>query len=377
MTHANTSHTHDVLDALADISPDSTLAEARKTREAATRHTQGSYDALFNAAAHDNATLPLSLRFWFATKISGWQQDEQLQHFYAERLADFPEPTLTPALQLALDHAERLTKTPVQASASHVNALEQAGWSVDDIVTLSQLIAFVNFQSRLLRGYRLIAGHRVSQPHSQAAVAGQWNIQQQTYSGKSAPQTFTQAELSWEPWIASKPLATFNADEQAILARFGHTDSDYFRLLGRNLPVLEQRTLTDKGIFYTSGGLPRKERELIAAVTSKVNGCIYCASVHARKASQLSKQDSDVQRLLDVVPGGDLGIGQSPRWQAIIDFSARLSATPAQVNANDLKQLQGQGLDTLEIVDVVQSAAFFSWANRLMLTLGEPFWPEH
>jgi len=28
-------------------------------------------------------------------------------------------------------------------------------------------------------------------------------------------------------------------------------------------------------------------------------------------------------------------------------------------------------------VDVVQSAAFFSWANRLMLTLGEPFWPEN
>ncbi|MFJ5364567.1 alkylhydroperoxidase domain protein [Pectobacterium punjabense] len=376
MTHANTLHTPDVLDTLADINPNSVLAEARKIREAATRHTQGSYDALFSAAAHDDVTLPLSLRFWFATKISGWQQDEQLQRFYAERLADFPEPTLTPALQLALDHAERLTKTPVQAAPSHVNALERAGWSVDDIVTLSQLIAFVNFQSRLLRGYRLIAGHRVGQPHSQAAVAGQWHTQPQAHSGKSAPQAFTQAELDWEPWITPKPLAAFNADEQAILARFGHTNSDYFRLLGRNLPVLEQRTLTDKGIFYTSGGLPRKERELIAAVTSKVNGCIYCASVHARKASQLSKQDSDVQRLLDVVPGGDLSIGQSPRWQAIIDFSARLSATPAQVNANDVKQLQEQGLDTLEIVDVVQSAAFFSWANRLMLTLGEPFWPE-
>lgn len=112
MTHANTLHTPDVLDTLADINPNSVLAEARKIREAATRHTQGSYDALFSAAAHDDVTLPLSLRFWFATKISGWQQDEQLQRFYAERLADFPEPTLTPALQLALDHAERLTKTP-------------------------------------------------------------------------------------------------------------------------------------------------------------------------------------------------------------------------------------------------------------------------
>ncbi|MDL5386751.1 hypothetical protein QSI17_22210, partial [Aeromonas hydrophila] len=77
------------------ISPDSALAAARKTRDAATRHTQGSYEALFNANATDDATLPLSLRFWFATKISGWQQDEQLQRFYAERLSDFPEPALT------------------------------------------------------------------------------------------------------------------------------------------------------------------------------------------------------------------------------------------------------------------------------------------
>jgi hypothetical protein len=72
-------------------------------------------------------------------------------------------------------------------------------------------------------------------------------------TGKAAPVAFTQQELGWEPWIAAKPLADFRDDEVAILAKFGHTDSDYFRLLGRNLPVLEQRTLTDKGIFYTPG----------------------------------------------------------------------------------------------------------------------------
>jgi hypothetical protein len=71
---------------------------------------------------------------------------------------------------------------------------------------------------------------------------------------------FTQQELGWEPWIAAKPLADFRDDEVAILAKFGHTDSDYFRLLGRNLPVLEQRTLTDKGIFYTRGIAARRAR---------------------------------------------------------------------------------------------------------------------
>jgi hypothetical protein len=37
----------DLLDSLAGIAPDSELAAARQTREAATRHTQGSYEALF------------------------------------------------------------------------------------------------------------------------------------------------------------------------------------------------------------------------------------------------------------------------------------------------------------------------------------------
>ena len=32
-----------------------------------------------------------------------------------------------------------------------------------------------------------------------------------------------------------------------------------------------------------------------------------------------------------------------------------------------------QGLSELELVDLLQSTAFFAWANRLMLTLGEPY----
>ncbi|PXW45639.1 CMD domain protein/alkylhydroperoxidase domain protein [Erwinia sp. AG740] len=369
-----TQSTFDIVDTLSEIAPDSPLAQARATRDAATRHTQGSYDALFSQTTSD--TLPLALRFFIAEKVSGWHQNARLQHFYAQRLADFPAPTPGAALNLALEHAERLALQPIAAQPESLQALQQAGWAVDDIVTLSQLVAFVSFQSRLLYGYRLLAGHAEERaPVVPAAVAGHWHTQALTNSGKTAPNAFTQGELGWEPWLPAKPLAEFTPDEQAILARFGHTDSDYFRLLGRNLPGLEQRTLTDKGIFYTSGGLPRQDRELAAAAVSKVNGCIYCASVHARKASQLSKQHDAVQRLLDVPPGEDLAAGQHPRWQAIITFAARLSTTPSQANAQDLARLREQGLDTLEILDLIQSTAFFAWANRLMLTLGEPFWP--
>ena len=68
--------------------------------------------------------------------------------------------------------------------------------------------------------------------------------------------------------------------------------SPYFRLLARDPDALRARTLTDKDIFYNpDAGLPRAERELAAAATSRFNGCIYCASVHARFAATYSKRE--------------------------------------------------------------------------------------
>ncbi len=126
-------------------------------------------------------------------------------------------------------------------------------------MTPAQLIAFVSFQSRLIAGLRLLNDRPVATSDAPVA-AGVWHTNATTATGKAAPVAFTQQELGWEPWIAAKPLADFRDDEVAILAKFGHTDSDYFRLLGRNLPVLEQRTLTDKGIFIRRGVAARRAR---------------------------------------------------------------------------------------------------------------------
>ncbi|WKZ94467.1 alkylhydroperoxidase domain protein (plasmid) [Chimaeribacter arupi] len=358
---------YDLLNDLAGIAPDSALAAARQQRDAATHATQGSYQALFGEGSAD---FPLNERLVIAAQVATWHQAPALADHYAQQSKSLPSGE---RLGTALEQAERLTFQPVSAAPAHLEALQQAGWTPAGIVTLSQLVAFVSFQSRLLEGLRLLNGQGESQ--GQVATAGQWHTQPLTHSGKAAPVAFTQQALGWTPWIAAKPLAQFNEDEQVTLARFGHTDSDYFRLLARNLPVLEQRTLTDKGIFYTAGGLPRAERELAATVASKVNGCIYCASVHARKAGQLSKQPEAVQQLLDVAPGQSLSRGQSPRWQAEITFAAALSATPPVAGQQQIQALRDQGLDTLELLDLVQATAFFAWANRLMLTLGEPFLP--
>jgi alkylhydroperoxidase domain protein len=183
------------------------------------------------------------------------------------------------------------------------------------------------------------------------------------------PTEFTLAMLDWLPWLEPPAEDALTERQRASLVDAARSKSAYFRLLARDPDILEARTRTDKDIFYnTSSGLPRAERELAAAATSRHNGCIYCASVHARHATTYSKRAEDVKRLLDTGVGADLG----ERWNAIVAASVALAASPIAFSPEHVTRLRAAGLDDADIIDVINSAAFFNWANRLMLSLGEP-----
>jgi alkylhydroperoxidase domain protein len=168
-------------------------------------------------------------------------------------------------------------------------------------------------------------------------------------------------------------MADSSPAQVAALAR-RRGNSPYFRLLALDARVLTERTATDLGIFYTHGGAPRAERELAAAATSRLNGCIYCASVHAARSAQLSKREEDVDRLLDRGVGSIPDLELDERWQAVVELAVELARTPMAATVEHVARLRELGLSDLEILDIAQSAAFFSWANRLMLTLGEPYY---
>jgi len=190
-----------------------------------------------------------------------------------------------------------------------------------------------------------------------------------TPMGHDVPSVFTQKKLGWLPWLEPLPADAMTDRHWAGLVDTSRAKSAYFMLLARDPDILQFRTKTDKDIFYNpDAGLPRAERELAAAVTSRANGCIYCASVHAAFASHFSKRTQDVQRLLDTGITADLG----ERWNAIVAASVALTATPVAFGADHIARLRAAGLDDAAIVDVINAAAFFNWANRLMLSLGEP-----
>lgn len=187
------------------------------------------------------------------------------------------------------------------------------------------------------------------------------------------PHAFTRAEVGWTPHLA--PLAEEELTERHLdgLVDASRAKSDYFRLLARDPEVLKARTLVDKDIFYNvAEGLPRAERELAATAASRRNGCVFCASVHSRFAVHHSKRAEDVDRLLDEGVHAELG----ERWNAIVAASVALTDTPSTFGHAEIERLRSAGLDDLEIADVIHGAAFFNWANRLMLSIGRPVAPR-
>ncbi len=184
---------------------------------------------------------------------------------------------------------------------------------------------------------------------------------------------FTLDALDWDSWLETVDVARATPEQVAVLEASLPTakTSPYYLLLVHDVAALGQRSPLFNAVMYGPRGLPRAERELATVAVSRINGCAYCASVHARRFAELTKQPEVMQRLLD--EGVDTAL--DARRRAIVDFSAQLTRAPQRMTATDLAPLRQAGLSDLEILDLVHAAAMFAWANRLMQTLGEPVRP--
>jgi alkylhydroperoxidase domain protein/CMD domain protein len=403
MTSSPASTSTDVISALAGVRAGSPLAALRLERADATTHAQGSYAALFQPS--DTGGLSHLERFAAALRVASLHDSQAATAHFRTRLesagAGQPivaevearpeersprEPDLDkiigPRLQAILKHADLLALHPVRAKPDDLQLLAFAGLSTREIVSLSQVIAFTSFLTRVLAALQLLGAESADQASIAVSVAPPEQPREphpatvlRTPEHLERPTEFTVAQLEWTPWLEPLHLAKASP-KQASALEGQRANSPYFRLLALDAEVLVERTATDRGIFYTPGGAPHADRQLAAAAASRLTGCIYCTSVHARMAAQLSKREADIHRLLrlGVEPGTPLELDD--RWQAVVDAAAALARTPSAATRAHVDKLREVGLVDLEILDVLQAAAFFAWANRLMLTLGEPYIPR-
>ena len=158
----------DVMDTLVDLAPGSPLFELRRQRPDVVKHLQGSDNVIFSPA--DDGGLTRAERAAAALRVATLLRDAVLTQHYRARLATLdPAGTLGRTVEggaritegrwdAILAHADLVTRGPGSAERKDIDNLLAAGLSSHAVVSLSQLIAYVNFQSRVLAGLRMLKG---------------------------------------------------------------------------------------------------------------------------------------------------------------------------------------------------------------------------
>ena len=374
---------NDLVDRLVGLTADSNTYAVRHQREKVAAATQGSYDALFDPALPGLSLTERLLVALYATRIS---PSPLLASHYRARLTETdaapadvavaesgkPEDASTPRLAAVLEFTRKLIENPVEGDEAALKTLPAAGVSTPAVVTLSQLIAFLSYQTRLVAG--LVAMKDLAAEPARAAAVPPAPFEPNTAA--TAPgdvikaHGFTNEVLEWKAWLDVVNVDTATPEQVAVLEE-SHPKakvSDYYLFLVHQPEILRQRSTAFNAIMYAPGGLSRAERELGSTVVSRVNGCVYCASVHAQRFEQLAKRNEVIAQVFE----DPYTAGTTARELAIAQFSIQITEAQADVNANSIQALKDAGLSEGEVLDLLHSDAIFAWANRLMLNLGEP-----
>jgi len=410
----------DAIDAIAGLD----AASLRAARPTVHEQLQAVHEAIFAPAHGDYGFTPAD-RSVIALFVAALHRDSAAVSFYGERLnalgvsGEVEEAVLTladrsgaagpfgayaedsalvaessagPDLRLplstvfgvriarALEYAHLVLLHPRDTSREHLERLREAGWTGDQIVILTQIVAALSFQLRVAVGARAIARavRTGSVPPAADGSSDRGKSARNAARGSASPdpgrpgehpRAFTDRVVAWKPWIADDRAATEGKVDWVGLFGKRRASSPSFRLSARDPYISLPLSRLEDDIFADgASGLDRAERELGALVVSRENGCLYCASVHSRATEKFSGRSADVRALLDDGPRVDLG----SRWNVFAEAALTITSTPLAWNDVLVAALVAESGDATAALDFVHSVGYFNFANRIMLALGEP-----
>jgi uncharacterized peroxidase-related enzyme len=406
---STTAQALDFIDRIAGLEPGARVHELRHRRDKVASATQSFHDLYFAGEVAGLSRIERLLVAWQVSRLTpapataaffkAALEREPIELGLARLLAAAHTQAVAEAEQAIVDprhaallrFAGTLAIRPVDGDRALLLSVLAAGVSAAGVVAAAQLIAYIAWQTRVVAVLRALlaagdAGARIGAadgapragdalPSAAAALAAA-AAAGGAAAGASGPLRiagFTSESLDWRGWLElvdlahASPLQLEVLDESHPKAR----TSQYYLTLIHQPEVLRQRSIVFNASMYAPGGLSRAERELGATVTSRINACVYCASVHAQRFEQLARRNDVIAQVF----ADPYTAGTSDRERAIVAFSIRLTAQPDQLGLDDIQQLRRAGLRDDEVLDLAHSVAIFGWANRLMLNLGEPVFP--
>ncbi|MEO5876357.1 MAG: peroxidase-related enzyme [Streptosporangiaceae bacterium] len=142
---------------------------------------------------------------------------------------------------------------------------------------------------------------------------------------------------------------------------------DVFRLASTR-PDLVEVVVSGYGGVFLGGVLPRETKELIAAWTSKLNGCTYCLSAHNYFLKELG-----VGADLPEAVGTATTIEELPlpeKTRVLLRLTAKVATGAHRITDADWDRAVEAGWSSEELLEAVFCSALFNFVNGLVDALG-------
>lgn len=107
--------------------------------------------------------------------------------------------------------------------------------------------------------------------------------------------------------------------------------------------------------------LEREEIEMIVVTVSGINDCLYCVVAHGA----LLRIFADAPKLADQLATNHRTADLSRQHRTMLDFAAKLTETPGQVDDGDVERLREAGFSSEEVWDISSVVAMFNLSNRM------------
>ena len=138
--------------------------------------------------------------------------------------------------------------------------------------------------------------------------------------------------------------------------------SSIFRERAAKYSVLQ--TLAQE-VLREPSHLPPHDREVIAAFTSKLNGCEYCCGSHTQFARSLGASTDDIQMIEHAEISGH-------RLEPLLSYVRTLTLAPSTIADSDKQAVLDAGFTEEELKDAIGVCAAFNLFNRLVEGHGIP-----
>jgi uncharacterized peroxidase-related enzyme len=351
---------------------DLTLRPLINDRQGLLRASRACYEVLFPDSLSVSRTETLSLydRLSSALTVAQVSGVQCLCSHYAARLAPLSSPDASRESNIRQTHitqfARLLATQPTLITAPMLSQLYDVGLSTRDIVTFTQLIGFVSYQARVLAVLNGLRGRAA------AVLPGFPSPEGCEQKG------FSLAMLQWTSRLPEVVPETASRHQQDVLDLIAPDarSSSFYTLLVHDADALSEFSAVFNNIMQAGERPKAAWRELSAVTTSQLNGCLYCAGIHGRLYLEAGGSETLIEELFKESHRDDAVdfVSQKradAKEAALLEAVITLTRTPERFDARRLHGLSDAGYSAVQSLDILLTAALFSWSNRLIQTLGD------